>query len=284
VASVWYHIIPGFPEEANWLSEEERAFIQAKLAEDVGKSSYRVRSLGLRDVLDVFRDYKIFIGGLMYFGLVVPAYGNAYFSPTIIKSYGYGTITSQLYSIPPWIAAFVFCMLIATASDRLRHRFFFALIPICITIAGFAILLNIHGQEHRHVLYGALFLVACGCYSAMPIVLCWFTMNLGGHKRRSIGSAWQIGFGNIGGIIATYSFLSQDTPNYHPGYSICISFLCLSAVSCVVYLLAVFLENAKRQRVRAGTNPETVMVSTEANDDGDDELLGDLAPSYRYIY
>lgn len=194
-------------------------------------------------------------------------------------------------------------MLIAITSDHLRHRFIFALIPICIAIAGFAVLLSLHGQAHRDVLYGALFLVACGCYSAMPMVLCWFTMNLGGHKRRSIGSAWQIGFGNselalhpifilvevlspfqVGGIIATYSFLSQDAPNYHPGYSICISFLCLSAASCVAYLLAIFLENAKRQRVRAGTNPETVMASAEVNDDGDDELLGDLDPSYRYIY
>jgi len=207
-----------------------------------------------------------------------------FFAPTIIKSYGYDTVASQLYSIPPWAAAFVFCMLIAITSDRLRHRFVFALIPICITIAGFVMLLSIHGQAHRNVLYGALFLVACGCYSAMPVVICWFTMNLSGHKRRSIGSAWQVGFGNIGGIIATYSFLSQDAPNYHPGYSTCISFLCLSGASCIVYLLAIFLENSKRQRVRAATNPETVIASAGINDDGEDEFLGDLAPSYRYIY
>jgi hypothetical protein len=27
----------------------------------------------------------------------------------------------------------------------------------------------------------------------MPITICWFNMNLGGHHRRAIGSAWQIG-------------------------------------------------------------------------------------------
>lgn len=32
---------------------------------------------------------KIFIGGLMYFGQVVTAYGYAYFAPTIIQTYGY---------------------------------------------------------------------------------------------------------------------------------------------------------------------------------------------------
>ena len=31
-----------------------------------------------------------------------------------------------------------------------------------------------------------------GTYTAMPIVVCWFNMNLGGHHRRSVGSAWQV--------------------------------------------------------------------------------------------
>jgi peptidoglycan/LPS O-acetylase OafA/YrhL len=90
-------------------------------------------------------------------------------------------IKSQLYSIPPWAAAFGLAMLIAFLSDRLRHRFIFAIIPILIAMAGFGILLNVH--DHHTVQYGALFLVASGCYSAMPVLLCWFSMNLGGHRR-----------------------------------------------------------------------------------------------------
>lgn len=101
---------------------------------------------------------------------------------------------TQLFSIPPWAAAFCFSMFIAFVSDRLRHRYAFTLIPMLIAIAGYAILLNINGEHHTQ--YGALFLVTSGCYSAMPVIVCWFTMNLGGHRRRSIGTAWQIGFGN----------------------------------------------------------------------------------------
>ena len=54
-----------------------------------------------------------------------------------------------------------------------------------------------------------------------PIVVCWFNMNLGGHHRRSVGSAWQVGFGNIGGIIAVFAFVAADAPLYVKGYSIC---------------------------------------------------------------
>ena len=87
-------------------------------------------------------------------------------------------------------------MIIAALSDQARHRFAFTLFPMMVAMAGYGILLNIHGQAHRHVQYGALFMVTCGSYSAMPVIVCWFAMNLGGHRRRSVGTAWQIGFGN----------------------------------------------------------------------------------------
>ncbi|KKA21914.1 hypothetical protein T310_4078 [Rasamsonia emersonii CBS 393.64] len=281
ISFIWFFAIPDFPEEVKWLNEEEREFIKEKLARDVGKSAHH-RSLTWRDVIDVFKDYKIFVGGLMYFGLIVPAYGYAYFAPTIINSYGYGAITTQLYSIPPWAAAFGFSMCIAFFSDKLRHRFAFTLVPICVALAGFGMLLNIHGVQHRHVEYGALFLVTSGCYSAMPVIVCWFAMNLGGHKRRSVGTAWQVGFGNIGGIIATYSFLQKDAPNYRNGYIICISFCALSGASCVAYMLAVWLENRKRDREVTVTHPDAAPSPEER--EAEEEFLGDLAPSYRYTY
>lgn len=53
-----------------------------------------------------------------------------------------------------------------------------------------------HGAGHRKAEYAALFLVTMGAYSAMPAIVCWFVTNLSGHKRKSIGSAIHIGFGN----------------------------------------------------------------------------------------
>jgi peroxin-3 len=105
-------------------------------------------------------------------------------------------IKTQLYTIPPWAAAFGFCLIFATLSDRLRHRFAFALVSSLVTIAGLIILLLVSGPQRTDVQYGAMFLITSGTYTAMPTLVCWFTMNLSGHKRRSIGTAWQIAFGN----------------------------------------------------------------------------------------
>lgn len=270
VSFAFFFLLPNFPEEVKWLTEEERTFVKARLEIDQG-SSARERPIKARDVANVFRDPKVFIGGLMYFGLVVPAYGYAYFSPTIIRGYGYSPIQTQLHSVPPWAAAFGFSMILAWFSDRFKHRFIFAIFAICVAIVGFAILISVH--DNYHLQYGALFLVTCGAYSAMPIVVCWFNMNLGGHHRRAVGSAWQVGFGNIGGIIAVFAFLTKDAPKYIPGYSICIAFVCLSALSCCAYLAMCMWQN----RARSKSVRNVGLTAYEKTE------LGDLNPDYRYL-
>jgi peptidoglycan/LPS O-acetylase OafA/YrhL len=96
----------------------------------------------------------------MYFGLIVPAYSYAYFAPSIIQSFGYGPISTQLHSVPPWACAFGFAMILAFASDRMRHRWAFSVIPAVVCIAGFAILSSF--PKSTNVRYGALFLVTSG--------------------------------------------------------------------------------------------------------------------------
>lgn len=270
VAFFLFFLLPCFPEEVNWLSEDERHFVQARLRIDQGRSALE-RPIKFSDVGHVLKDPKILVGGIMYFGLIVTGYGYAYFSPAIIQSYGYSKIQTQLHSVPPWAAAFGFAMAVAWLSDRLKHRLMFCIVPICVCAAGFAILIAVH--DNHNLQYAALFLVAMGAFSSMPVIVCWFNMNLGGHHRRAIGSAWQIGFGNIGGIISVYAFLDKDAPRYIPGYSICVSFVALSGLSCVTYFVMCKMANRNREKsVR-----DVGLTEYEKTE------LGDLNPDYRYL-
>jgi len=188
-------------------------------------------------------------------------------------------------------------MILAYLSDKTRHRFGYAVFAVCVAIVGFAILISVH--DNRPLEYAALFLVAMGCYSAMPIIVCWFStsllpypcsslltlpleprltipttdMNLGGHHRRSVGSAFQVAFGNIGGIIAVYCFLKTDAPLYTKGYSICIAFTCLSVISCIAYYIACVTQNRTREK----TVTDVGLTEYEKTE------LGDLNPEYRYL-
>ncbi|KAL4912985.1 major facilitator superfamily domain-containing protein [Aspergillus aurantiobrunneus] len=275
MAAVVFYVLPDFPEDCKWLDERELEFLCDKMAGEAGKLTGNVR-MGWRDILGVFRDWKIFVAACMFFGQVVSAYGGyAYFAPTIIKTYGYGEIKTQLYSVPPWAAAYGCSLILACLSDYFRNRYVFAVLPILLGMAGYGILLSIHDTAHHSIQYGALFLITCGCFSAGPVFLCWFGMNLGGHTRRSVGTAFQIGFGNIGGIVGTYSFLEKDAPLYRNGYIIGLSFACFSAAMATVYLIGVWYENRQRERIMA----EGRQVTAE-----DEERLGDLACTYRYAY
>lgn len=74
VAFIFFFVIPDFPEDAKWLGEDERAYVKARLRADQGRSAAE-RKITARDVGNIFKDFKIFVGGFMYFGLIVPAYG-----------------------------------------------------------------------------------------------------------------------------------------------------------------------------------------------------------------
>ncbi|MCJ1251880.1 hypothetical protein MMC30_009118 [Trapelia coarctata] len=237
IAIIAFVLIADFPESVQWLRTDERAFMKDRLTsendtEDLGKA------LTIRHIFLIFKDYKGVLGGLMYFGTAISAYSLAYFTPTIVKSFGYGLITTQLYSVPPYAVAFVTSLAFAFASDKARIRSPFIVLGFGIWLVGIVILLAI--TTNTHAQYAALFLVAMGTFSSMPIVICWYTMNLQGHFQRSIGTGWIIGCGNIGGIVATFSFTNG---NYHTGYGVVLGGLCLSFLTAMLYLVAVSVEN-----------------------------------------
>ncbi|ORY69992.1 major facilitator superfamily domain-containing protein [Pseudomassariella vexata] len=271
IAVIFFFTFPSFPEQAAWLNEDERAYVKTRLQADQGRNAAE-RHVGFRDVLSVMKDPRVWLGGLMYFGLIIPAYGYAFFAPTIIQTYHYSAIQTQLHSVPPWAVAFGFSFLIAAISDWAKHRFLFTIMPLFLSIAGFSILLHEHSDIN--LMYGALFLVVMGTYGAMPIIICWFNMNLGGHHRRSIGTAWQIGFGNIGGIISTYAFISTDAPHFTKGYSLCLAFTSLSGLASIAYFVSNIIENKRRAK----------SVTNVGLSEYEKTELGDLNPEYRYMY
>lgn len=278
---IFFFLLPDFPEDAKWVSPSERTIIQKRLAADQGSSALQ-RPMSLKDVKDMFSDWKVWIAGFLYFGCATPGYAYAFFSPTIIKQFGYSAVTTQLYSIAPWAGAWVFGMMTAFVSDRVRHRFGFILMGMCISIIGTAVLLGT-GLHNVHLRYGMLFMFIMGIYAALPVIVCWFNMNLGGHHRRAIGGAWQIGIGQAGGIVAVYTFLQKDAPKYVPGYSVCLAFDVFTMLMAVAYFFGCWSENKKRDKIMRSQNGEGVHSAHMIGDRQEKEDLGDRALDYRYM-
>ena len=59
-----YFVLTDFPEEARWLTEEERRFVIAK----TGNDEHPNEPITFRRIFEFLADGKPLAGGLMYFG------------------------------------------------------------------------------------------------------------------------------------------------------------------------------------------------------------------------
>lgn len=275
ISIIMFFLMADFPEDAKFLTENERQFIKEKLMVGNAGASEAERPMTWKDVKSVFSDWKVWVMGWMYFGTIVPAYGYAYFGTAIVKTLGYSDVKTQLYSVPPWVAAFGLSMIAAIFSDYLRHRFYFAVFAGIVAIAGLAVVIGVHDKIGTR--YGSLFMICAGTYTAMPLFVCWTQMNFLGHHRRAIASGWQIGFGNCAGFISTFVFQTSDAPFYTPGCAVCLAFACLSVVMMCVYAAGITWEN-KRKRT-----PEYIEKFNALPED-DKRIAGELNPSFFYYY
>lgn len=70
--------------------------------------------------------------------------------------------------------------------------------------------ISVDPTENPRVVYGGVFLAACGIYPAFPGVISWLSNNLAGSYKRSAGMALHIGIGNLGGVSQPFPAIVQD--------------------------------------------------------------------------
>ena len=163
---------------------------------------------------------------------------------TVLIGISVVSIQGAISNSSQWAAAFGFSMALAYISDKTQMRFPFYAFGLCVALGGNIILYVVH--DNRFAEYGGVFLYLMGVVGAMPIGVCWFAMNLKGHRNRVIGIPWQIGISNVAGIISTFAFPTSDAPQYHLGYSLGLAFLCVGGAAALAYCLGCLLENKNR--------------------------------------
>lgn len=48
----------------------------------------------------------------------------------------------------------------------------------------------------------------------IPLIGVWNSDNIGGSTKKAVAIGLQVGWGNLGGIIASFTFLTKDSPRY----------------------------------------------------------------------
>jgi D-galactonate transporter len=114
-------LLPNGPRDAAWLSEEEKSFLAAGIAdEERGKLHEKAKA---KPLLDVFRNPAVWLLCLIFFGFVMASYGVGFWLPQILSE----TMSSDplkvgLLSMIPWGAGAVAMILVGRHSDLTGER------------------------------------------------------------------------------------------------------------------------------------------------------------------
>jgi hypothetical protein len=153
---ITYFVLPNRPQEAGFLTTEEKEWIQTELkSEEQEKLRHRQYS-----VLETLTNGRVWHLILLYSGLMVGRYTMSFWTPQIIKSLssGYSNTTVGLLVMIPSLVAAAAMVLISRSSDRRLERKFHAAIPIlgaalALALLGttrspfYAVALRIHEQR-----------------------------------------------------------------------------------------------------------------------------------------
>jgi len=191
----------------------------------------------------------------------------------VISTLGhYSVVQSQLRTVPPYVVGGVWAVLGSYFSYRTRQRAFTIIGTILFMVAGYAIAI---GTKEPHARYAACFLSVFGGTLSGPLYLTWGTDNAAPDTVRAVTTAIIPGIGAFGSIIAVWTYLPGDAPDYHNGNTLNLA---TSTASCILTAIAYFhlrAENAKRDR---GERDDRLEGKTRS----EIEQLGYLHPGFRY--
>ncbi|KAL8693391.1 MAG: hypothetical protein Q9218_001783 [Villophora microphyllina] len=266
-------ILADWPETAEFLTLEERTFVIRRTQEEMaGAVMDRLDSKSWRRVVC---DWKIWIGVIMYLGDTNAGYSGSFFNATILRQVGWTSVNAQLLSVPIYALAALVAVIVGFLSDRLRHRYAFCMLGVCIATVGWSLLL---AQDHISVVaqYIALYLVTVGTYITSPLSIIWMNNNLGGHYKRGIGAALQIALGNLGGITASNIYITKQAPTFPVGFGVSLALQWLTAAACTAFFAGLVVENRKRDRGERDYRYDLAKAELDN--------LGDDHPNFRFVY
>ena len=123
------------PEDAAWLSPEERAWLSNKMAQEREHTAETFVTFGA-----AIRSVRLWVLTVPYFCIVIAFYGVGFWLPQIVQATGtLSSATVVLLSAIPYVAATIGMVIIGIHSDRTGERRWHVAGPMLIGAAGFVL-------------------------------------------------------------------------------------------------------------------------------------------------
>lgn len=263
-------LLPNRPESTTFLNEREREIAIGRMNRstrgDVGAVVQKAH------IFMAFRDWRVYTGGVIYFGLNCALASISAFLPTIIKTFGYTNALAQLLTVPPYAVAAVVLCLFSYTSDRLQTRGTIVAISCTIGAIGYLILLTVHTNIHAQ--YFATFCITSGTYTSIGIIIAWFAHNLGSETKRATGIPMFMAIGQCGSVLGSHLYPATEGPHYIKGFAVTMALEFLGAACAIILSISYRRDNARRDRLYGKSTPDSMVDTHE---------LADKASNFRYV-
>jgi len=219
--------LPSGPEEAGWLSGEEREALGAVLAAE----QHEIVSHHLSSLRQGLCSRAVWLAGWVYFCVVVAMYGLVMWLPQIIAGAvsGAAVMNVSLLVMITYGFAMVGMVLIGASSDHFGERRWHVLGSLGLCLAGMLVLA--HGSGLGWSLAGAS-LAAMGIWGVIAPFWGLTTAFLAGQAA-AVGIACVNSFGNLGGFVGPFvvGFIKTHTGGFSDAFGYIALLIGLAALS-----------------------------------------------------
>ncbi|KEY74299.1 hypothetical protein S7711_00456 [Stachybotrys chartarum IBT 7711] len=272
VASFW--MVHDFPNEATFLSAEDKARVLLRLQADKQASAMH-EDFKMTYFWQACKDWKTYVGMLVYMGPLMPLYSFSLFLPSIIQNMSWTTpesvMRNQLLTVPPYAVAAIVTVVVGIWSDKSGRRGIFNLACAPIGIAGFVMLMV---STNPVAQYAGTFLGTVGIYPCIPVTIAWMANNVEGVYKRGIVLGFVIGWGNLNGVVSSNVYFNQ--PRFSEGHATVVAYQFVGImVGSLVMMALLSRENRRRM---GGRRDEWIEGKTEL----EIRRMGDDRPDFLY--
>ena len=171
------------------------------------------------------------------------------FSPSLVQGLGYRDLSAQLYTIPPYVAAFGVTMIASFLSDRFQTRGIIAGASCAMGGIAFAVLAALPGASYS-ARYGLLVIATCGVFGGLPSLCAWVGDNSRSTTGAALATALNVALSGPSQIIGVWIYRAQDAPIYKLGHAINAAMVLMTSACCFGLTIYYRRKNAKM----VGTN------------------------------
>ncbi|KAF1936589.1 MFS general substrate transporter [Clathrospora elynae] len=256
-----YWILPDFPPQAKWLTEKEKAFLQARLPGNAPQASEV--NFRWREIIDAVKDVRLWLFTLIWALFTIGTSGVRFYQPTVIADLGFTDVASaQLLNLPISVFTIIIIGITGAFADNGRlPRPLYPLSFLCVILICYGVL---YAYPNSGGVLAAT-IIGNGVTSAWyPMMWPWRVQT----TSKATGSAFSIGFvnsyGQMGGAIGPHLFRSQYAPHYGVSFGIAMGFVsaCILATLFTWFLTRTTEGDTRKlkiARVKAQKTGETVL-------------------------